>query len=82
MEYKWRLGETGSDMSVSVTLLSASYNCQYERRVQCVDSRDKHVAVWSGDDRQLKVAPRCVAILDRIVVTCFLNLWFKRLGKW
>ncbi|KAF8558998.1 hypothetical protein OG21DRAFT_1519378 [Imleria badia] len=48
----------------------------------CIDSKDKHVAVWSGEDRKLKVAPRCVAILDRIVVTCFLNIWFKRLGRW
>ncbi|KIK90988.1 hypothetical protein PAXRUDRAFT_831215 [Paxillus rubicundulus Ve08.2h10] len=48
----------------------------------CIDSKDKHVAAWSADERVLRVAPRCVNILDRIVVTCFLNLWFKRLGRW
>jgi len=48
----------------------------------CVDSKDRHVAVWNEVDKRLMVAPRCVAILDRIVVTCFLNLWFKKLRKW
>ncbi|KIJ70281.1 hypothetical protein HYDPIDRAFT_104967 [Hydnomerulius pinastri MD-312] len=48
----------------------------------CVDSKDKHVAAWSADERLLRVAPRCVNILDRVIVTCFLNLWFKRLGRW
>lgn len=69
-------------MYVSVILFSASYDCQHKRHVQCIDSKEKHVAAWSEDDRTLKVAPRCVTLLDRIVVTCFLNLWFKRLGKW
>ncbi|KAF8138175.1 hypothetical protein EV363DRAFT_1155660 [Boletus edulis] len=63
VEYKWKLGESGTDML-------------------CIDSKDKHVAVWSGEDRKLTVAPRCAAILDRIVVTCFLNIWFKSLGRW
>ncbi|KAI9574967.1 hypothetical protein HD554DRAFT_135097 [Boletus coccyginus] len=48
----------------------------------CIDSKDKHVAAWYEEDSKLKVSPRCFAILDRIVVTCFLNLWFQRLGKW
>ncbi|KAH7887919.1 hypothetical protein F5I97DRAFT_1926327 [Phlebopus sp. FC_14] len=48
----------------------------------CVDSKDKHVAAWSAEERLLRVAPRCVNILDRVIVTCFLNLWFKRLGRW
>lgn len=69
-------------MFVSVTFPWTSYNCQHKRHIQCIDSKDKHVAVWTAEDRKLKVAPRCVAILDRIVVTCFLNLWFKSLGKW
>ncbi|KAH0839651.1 hypothetical protein J3R83DRAFT_569 [Lanmaoa asiatica] len=73
-EYKWKLRENGSDMFRRIT---ADISV-----VQCIDSKDKHVAVWSGEDRKLMVAPRCVTILDRIVVTCFLSLWFKRLGKW
>ncbi|KAF9221869.1 hypothetical protein BS17DRAFT_841634 [Gyrodon lividus] len=48
----------------------------------CIDSKDKHVAAWSAEERLLRVAPRCVNILDRVVVTCFLNLWFKKLGRW
>lgn len=82
MEYKWKLRENGTDMFVSVTFLSAWCTRQRKRHVQCIDSKEKHVAVWSGEDRKLRVASRCKAILDRIVVTCFLNLWFKKLGRW
>lgn len=48
----------------------------------CVDSKDRHVATWSGEERLLKIAPRCANILERIIVTCFLNLWFKQHGRW
>ncbi|KAI6130483.1 hypothetical protein EDD16DRAFT_1515605 [Pisolithus croceorrhizus] len=47
----------------------------------CVDSKDKHVAIWTAQDMSLKIAPRCVTILERIVITCFLNLWFKGLNR-
>ena len=82
MEYKWKLRENGTDMFVSDSFGSTSCHVQHECYAQCIDSRDKHVAVWSGENRRLQVAPRCIAILDRIVVTCFLNIWFKRLGQW
>ncbi|KAI6047358.1 hypothetical protein EDC04DRAFT_3085949 [Pisolithus marmoratus] len=48
----------------------------------CVDNKDKHVAVWIAREMSLKIAPRCVNMLERIVITCFLNLWFKGLGRW
>lgn len=44
----------------------------------CVDSKDKHVAIWTAQEMSLKIAPRCATILERIVITCFLNLWFKQ----
>ncbi|KAL4076025.1 hypothetical protein V8B97DRAFT_1913678 [Scleroderma yunnanense] len=48
----------------------------------CVDSKDKQVAAWFGEEKLLKITPRCANFLERIVVTCFLNLWFKQLGRW
>ncbi|KAH7920276.1 hypothetical protein BV22DRAFT_814079 [Leucogyrophana mollusca] len=48
----------------------------------CIDSKDKHIANWSQDTQILSVAPRAETMLDRIVVTCLLNLWFKQLGRW
>lgn len=48
----------------------------------CIDSQDKYIASWSNHERILRVTPRASAMLDRLVVTCFLNVWFKRLGRW
>ncbi|KAG2077596.1 hypothetical protein BDR04DRAFT_556298 [Suillus decipiens] len=48
----------------------------------CIDSQDKYIASWSNYEKILRVTPRASAMLDRLVVTCFLNVWFKRLGRW
>ncbi|KAG2348698.1 hypothetical protein BDR05DRAFT_943933 [Suillus weaverae] len=48
----------------------------------CIDSQDKYIASWSNHEKILRVTPRASAMLDRLVVTCFLNVWFKRLGRW
>ncbi|KAF9076369.1 hypothetical protein BDP27DRAFT_1313222 [Rhodocollybia butyracea] len=49
----------------------------------CVDSRGKVVASWSQEQLNLHVSSQAEAILDRLVVTCFLNLWaLTRLGHW
>ncbi|KAG1753859.1 uncharacterized protein EDB91DRAFT_420884 [Suillus paluster] len=48
----------------------------------CVDSQDKYIASWSNQERILRVTPRASALLDRLVVTCFLNVWCKGLGRW
>ncbi|KAH7903778.1 hypothetical protein BJ138DRAFT_1167630 [Hygrophoropsis aurantiaca] len=48
----------------------------------CIDSKEKHIATWTQETQLLKVAPRAGTMLDRLVVTCFLNTWFKQLGKW
>jgi hypothetical protein len=38
----------------------------------------KNVAEWSNEASTLRVAERFEPILDRIVVTCILNLWMKQ----
>ncbi|KAG1715926.1 hypothetical protein ID866_1215 [Astraeus odoratus] len=48
----------------------------------CIDSKNKHVAAWSAEEKVLRVAPRYVTIIERIMITCFLNSWFKQLGRW
>ncbi|KAG2369987.1 hypothetical protein BDR07DRAFT_330321 [Suillus spraguei] len=48
----------------------------------CIDSQDKYIASWSNHEKILRVTPRASAMLDRLVITCFLNVWFKRLGRW
>ncbi|KAK0191264.1 hypothetical protein F5146DRAFT_1047887 [Armillaria mellea] len=48
----------------------------------CVDSRGKTVATWLQEELTLRVATRVESILDRVVVTCFLNLWVRHLGDW
>ncbi|TFK43350.1 hypothetical protein BDQ12DRAFT_709150 [Crucibulum laeve] len=46
----------------------------------CVDARGKAVANWSQEKLHLRVATKAENILDRIVVTCLVNLWFLRLA--
>ncbi|KAL1706653.1 hypothetical protein EV121DRAFT_289234 [Schizophyllum commune] len=48
----------------------------------CVDTRGKTLAEWNEEQQSLKVARRLEGVLDRVVVTCFLNLWMKRMGDW
>ncbi|PCH41426.1 hypothetical protein WOLCODRAFT_131910 [Wolfiporia cocos MD-104 SS10] len=48
----------------------------------CVSTRGKVVAAWSHELNILRVTDRADGILDRVVVTCFLNLWMKTLRLW
>ncbi|KAF5393870.1 hypothetical protein D9757_000186 [Collybiopsis confluens] len=49
----------------------------------CVDSRGKVIATWNQEQSNLDVSPGAESILDRLVVTCFLNLWaLRHLGQW
>ncbi|KAJ3761650.1 hypothetical protein FB446DRAFT_714070 [Lentinula raphanica] len=49
----------------------------------CVDSRRKTIATWNQEQSNLQVASKAESILDRLVVTCFLNLWaLRHLGQW
>ncbi|KAJ7591234.1 hypothetical protein C8J56DRAFT_781949 [Mycena floridula] len=48
----------------------------------CVDSKGKVIANWSQEQLSLQVAPKIMDVLDRIVITCFLNLWIRHLGQW
>ncbi|KAL1743309.1 hypothetical protein HDZ31DRAFT_83494 [Schizophyllum fasciatum] len=53
-----------------------------DKDIFCVDTRGKAVAEWDQEQKSLKVARRSEGILDRLVVTCILNLWMKRAGDW
>ncbi|KAK7061587.1 hypothetical protein R3P38DRAFT_3383766 [Favolaschia claudopus] len=48
----------------------------------CVDSRGKTVATWTQELTTLWVGAPAERILDRVVVTCLLNLWVRQLGHW
>lgn len=48
----------------------------------CVSTRGKVVATWSDDQSQLRITDRGEGILDRVVVTCFLNSWMNGLKLW
>ncbi|KAI0356634.1 hypothetical protein OH77DRAFT_220137 [Trametes cingulata] len=66
-EYKWKVAENGAD------LICVSDN---------LTNRGKTIALWTQETLILRVAERAEGFLDRVVVTCFLNLWFKRLNLW
>ncbi|KAI0676866.1 hypothetical protein C8Q78DRAFT_50715 [Trametes maxima] len=66
-EYKWKLAENGTD------LICVSDN---------LTNRGKTIAVWTQETLILRVAERAEGFLDRVVVTCLLNLWFIRLNLW
>ncbi|KAJ7179823.1 hypothetical protein C8R43DRAFT_1093369 [Mycena crocata] len=53
-----------------------------ESGLLCVDSRGKTVATWSQEETTLRVGSQAELILDRVVVTCLLNLWIRHLGLW
>ncbi|KAH9951774.1 hypothetical protein B0H21DRAFT_190956 [Amylocystis lapponica] len=48
----------------------------------CVSTRGKIVATWTQAEETLRVADRAEGFLDRVVVTCFLNIWMKQLNIW
>jgi len=45
-------------------------------------SRSRTIATWTQSALSLRVAERGEPMLDRIVVTCFLNLWMKTRNMW
>ncbi|KAJ7086718.1 hypothetical protein C8R44DRAFT_820879 [Mycena epipterygia] len=48
----------------------------------CVDARGKTVATWIHDETTLHVGAQAEHVLDRVVVTCLLNVWIRQLGLW
>jgi len=48
----------------------------------CLDTWGNTVASWSQENATLRIALHCLPILDRMVVSCMMNLWFKQLGQW
>lgn len=49
---------------------------------KCVDSRGQTVATWTQEALELRVAASAEDILDRLVVTCLIHLWFRAHGYW
>ncbi|CAK5275721.1 unnamed protein product, partial [Mycena citricolor] len=48
---------------------------------QCVEaSSKKTVATWTDKETTLRVMASAEQVLDRMVVTCVLNLWIRHLG--
>ncbi|KAI0334762.1 hypothetical protein GY45DRAFT_1044090 [Cubamyces sp. BRFM 1775] len=66
-EYKWKIAENGTD------LICVSDN---------LTNRGKTIALWTQETLILRVAERAEGFLDRVVVTCFLHLWFRRNSAW
>ncbi|OCH88303.1 hypothetical protein OBBRIDRAFT_94950 [Obba rivulosa] len=48
----------------------------------CVNLRGKTIATWTQEDVTLRVIRSAEPILDRVVFTCFLNLWMKNINAW
>ncbi|KAI0921564.1 hypothetical protein AcW1_004503 [Taiwanofungus camphoratus] len=79
-EYKWKIAENGSDLFVcGFILLQPADRLTLE---QCVNARGKTIATWSQEGQILRVSRSAEGFLDRVVVTCFLNLWMKQLNLW
>jgi len=58
-------------------------NTDDNKDLYCVDSRGKIVATWTEETMKLWVAEKLQGSLDRVVVTCLLHVWWKRvLGSW
>ncbi|KZT12982.1 uncharacterized protein LAESUDRAFT_640379 [Laetiporus sulphureus 93-53] len=55
---------------------------QNGRDLVCVSTRGKTVATWSDEQSTLRVVDGSDSILDRVVVTCFLNIRMLRLNFW
>ncbi|KAI0092781.1 hypothetical protein BDY19DRAFT_883607 [Irpex rosettiformis] len=62
-DYRWKLADNGFDLICVSTQISAF---------------GRNVAEWSNERSTLRVVERFEPILDRLVVTCILNLWMKR----
>lgn len=80
-EYKWKIADNQTDLFVSFLMIRGKIvaDCIF---CQCVDSRNRTIASWSQETLTLRVTPRAANILDRLIVTCTLNLYMKQLGHW
>jgi len=48
----------------------------------CVDSNKFVVCAWSASTQTLRFVRDAQPLLDRLVVTCLVNQWFKEKGRW
>ncbi|KAI5120516.1 hypothetical protein M0805_000101 [Coniferiporia weirii] len=48
----------------------------------CVDPSGRTIATWTQGALELRVVPSAENILDRIVVTCLVHVWFRAHGYW
>lgn len=49
---------------------------------QCYDRKDAIIANWDNEGQILHISANALPILDRIVVTCMLNLWMRNRNEW
>lgn len=84
-EYKWKIRDE-SDLFVSTMLLFSQYtqlSLIYTRPFrQCVDSGGRTIATWSKERLKLTVSASAEEILDQLVVTCLVHVWFIAHGYW
>ncbi|EJD01040.1 uncharacterized protein FOMMEDRAFT_147698 [Fomitiporia mediterranea MF3/22] len=64
-------------------------NAEYKWKVKdngrdlfCVNADGETVATWTEEILELRVAASAEDILDRLVVTCLVHIWFKAHGYW
>ncbi|ESK97595.1 hypothetical protein Moror_17595 [Moniliophthora roreri MCA 2997] len=79
-EYKWK--RVDNDNEKDLIVCSQFFSRGILSVSQCVDSRGETVVTWTHDSSMLVVSRKVEAHLDRVVVTCFLNIWAIHMGNW
>ena len=91
-EYKWKVADNGTDLVVRGCLaplrrsITSVNKGLIRAHLQCLSTQlstyGKNVAEWSQENLVLRVSERVESILDRIVVTCIINMWMKYKNLW
>lgn len=80
-----RLKAKSSSKSRRFTFGGQQYKWKPERNndMICVDLTGKRIASWNATRTRLSVPTSIdnAIFIDRLVVTCLLNLWFRKLDK-
>lgn len=84
-EYKWKITEDGLVVSKRASLPVIPRSPRLIPGEQCMSvsrTNSKVVASWLQAELTLRVVDRGESMLDRVVVSCFLNLWMKNRNLW
>ena len=89
-DYRWKRATNEAEQLIRLIvsdICQQSKDTSLSKHDQCTERRsmglvNREIATWSQESLTLRVRANSADILDRLIVTCALNLYLNSLGQW